>query len=405
MLEKKVLFVATVVKKHINQFHLPYMKWFKEHGYEVHVCARNDFELSEKIDTPYCDKYFNIPFSRSPFSSANFSTEKELKKIIDENQYAIISCHTPVASVVTRIAARKARKRGTKVIYTAHGFHFYKGAPSSSKLYKFAERAMIPFTDAIVTINQEDFEMASKFCRHFSCESFLIHGVGVDIYDIQNTTVNRNALRTHFGIPSDAFVVMTTAELNRNKNYTTALKAFARVQKDNLYYLICGSGDTEQQYKQLAAQLGISNRVIFAGYRFDAKKLLHIADMFLFCSMREGLGLAAIEAMAAGLPLVASDVRGTREYAQNGVNSLLFQPDDVEGFAKGIAILAYNDEICQRFGENAANSVYKFDIKNSVRTMADIYAHYAEFDDIQLSLHTRPEINENTEVEACAKPV
>ncbi len=377
-LSKKVLFVASVVKKHINQFHLTYLKWFKERGYEVHVCARNDFEDGEKCVIPYCDKYFDLPFSRSPLSLSNLTAFFKLKNIIDSGDYELIHCHTPVAAVITRLAAVRFRKKGKKVIYTAHGFHFFKGAPAVSRLYYVVEKFLAPFTDAIITINQEDYEAAEKFCKKCGCKSYLVHGVGVDTIRIRNTKVDRSAVRKNLGIPDDAFVIMTTVEINRNKNIATALRAFEKVKKPNMFYLVCGSGDMKSYCMELAKTLGISDNVIFAGYRYDVFTLLHIADVFLFPSYREGLGIAAIEAMSAGLPVIASDIRGVTEYAVNGKNSLLFRPDDVDGFAGAIATLESNEELRKELGAEAERSVYKFDIRCSVKAMSEIYCEYAD---------------------------
>lgn len=379
---KKVLFIASVVKKHINQFHLTYLKWFKERGYEVHVCARNDFEDGEKCFIPYCDKYYDIPFSRSPFSLSNVAAYIKLKKIIDSGDYELIHCHTPVAAVITRLAAVGFRKRGKKVIYTAHGFHFFKGAPAVSRVYYAVEKLMAPMTDAIITINQEDYEAARRFCRKCGCKSYLVHGVGVDTVRIKNTAVDRAAVRKKLGIPEDAFVIMTTVEINRNKNISTALRAFEKARKPNMYYLVCGSGDMKKSCMELAETLGIGESVIFAGYRYDVFTLLHIADVFLFPSYREGLGIAAIEAMSAGLPIIASDIRGVTEYAVNGQNSLLFRPDDVDGFAGAIAELESNEELRKRLGKEAEKSVYKFDIRCSVKAMSEIYCEYADIPDV-----------------------
>jgi glycosyltransferase involved in cell wall biosynthesis len=126
---KKVLFVATVVKLHIMVFHLPYLEWFKKNGFEVHVAARNDYENKDECKIPFCDRYYDLPFERSPLKNNNFYVQKKLKKLIEINKYDIIHCHTPIAGALTRLVARKSRKNGTNIIYTAHGFHFYKGAP------------------------------------------------------------------------------------------------------------------------------------------------------------------------------------------------------------------------------------------------------------------------------------
>ena len=124
---KKVLFVATVVKTHIMEFHIPYLKMFKEMGWETVVAARNDYENPADCVIPYCDTYYNIPFERNPLKLGNLKAYTDLKKVIDGGGYDIIHCHTPVGAMLTRLAAKQARKNGTKVFYTAHGFHFYKG--------------------------------------------------------------------------------------------------------------------------------------------------------------------------------------------------------------------------------------------------------------------------------------
>lgn len=368
----RVLFTATVVKHHIAQFHLPYLKWFKEQGYEVHVCASNDYENRSDCIIPYCDRYFDMEFSRSPFSLKNISVYFRLKKLINENTYELIHCHTPVAAVLTRLAARKARKNGTKVLYTTHGFHFYKGAPLSSCIYYFAEKVCAAFTDGIITINYEDHAAAEKF----GCPCFLINGIGVDTACIRNISVESDDVRSRVGIPLDAVVVMSASEINKNKNIMTALKAFSMVKRDKLYYLICGEGSLFDKCKAYANKLGIADRVIFAGYRTDIYELLHGADIFLFPSYREGLGLAAIEAMAAGLPLLASDIRGVREYAADKENSLLFDPDDAEGFARGIEMLYDHSELREYYGENAVKAAEGFDISRTIGQMAEIYGSY-----------------------------
>ena len=155
---KKVLFVATVVKTHIMVFHIPYLEWFKKNGYEVHVCAKNDYENKDECIIPYCDKYHDLPFERSPFKANNLKVYKKLKEIINTNNYDIIHCHTPMGGALTRLAAHKARNRGTKVLYTAHGFHFYKGSPLINWLvYYPVERWLARYTDVLITINEEDY--------------------------------------------------------------------------------------------------------------------------------------------------------------------------------------------------------------------------------------------------------
>lgn len=373
-MSKKVLFVASVAKKHILQFHIPYLKWFKEQGYTVHVCAGNDFEKGDTVQIPYCDKYFRIPFYRSPFATKNLTSYKELKKLVKTNHYDIIHCHTPVAAAIARMSLRKERKNGTVMLYTAHGFHFYKGAPKTSKLYYMIEKMLVKHTDGLITINEEDYKAAEKFKGKNKCRVYKIHSIGADFAPVKNPSRTREEMREEFGIPLDAFLVMSNSEINENKNITTSIKAVAA--NENVYLLVCGSGKLLEECKALAKELNAEERIKFAGYRFDAKELLNCADAFIFPSYREGLGMAAIEAMAAGLPLIVSDNRGTREYAVQGENALICKAEDVEGFTKAIELLSKDKDMCIRLGEKGREISEKYELSNAVAEMAEIYGYY-----------------------------
>lgn len=356
------------------------MKWFSEHGYEVHVCAKNDFPVGEECVIPCCDRFFDIPFCRKPFSRDNLSAYNDMRRIISENGYDLIICNTPVAAFITRMAAAAVRFKG-KVIYTCHGFHFYKGAPLSAKVFYIAEKLAAHYTDAIITINDEDLASARALCA--KCDCFKVHGVGVDIKSIMEDKSDRRVLRREFHIPDDAFLLMSVSEINKNKNVSTAVRAFAKASegREDMYYLAVGGGDSLDKCRALASELGVSDKVIFTGYRHDAKALLHMADAFIFPSFREGLGLAAIEAMAAGLPLIASDIRGIGEYAVNGENSFLFAPSDTDGFAGAIKMLAADPELREKMGNAARAAALPFDMTEAFREITDIYGKYAAIEE------------------------
>ena len=318
---KKVLFVATVVKTHIMEFHLPYLKALKEAGWETAVAARNDYENPADCVIPYCDNYYNIEFERSPFKPQNIKAYKELKKLIEENDYDVIHCHTPVGGALARLAARKARKRGTKVFYTAHGFHFCKGAHLKNWLIFYpAEKFLSRFTDVLFTINKEDYSRALKF---HAKETVYVPGVGVDIDKFRNTPVDRTAKRAEIGMPEDCFLILSVGELNKNKNHELIIRALKELDNPDIHYALAGSGELLDYLKNLAASLGVENRVHFLGYRQDTAQLYKTADVLVHPSFREGLPVAVMEALASGLPVIATKIRGSADLTEDGVNGYL----------------------------------------------------------------------------------
>lgn len=210
---RKVLFTATV-DSHILHFHIPYLKMFKERGYEVHVATNSDENI------PYCDKKHKISFERSPFKMNNLRAIKQLKRVIEEEKFDIIHCHTPMGSVVTRLASKHARKAyGTRVIYTAHGFHFYKGAPKLNWLLFYpVEKHLSKYTDDLITINNEDYELALK--KFKAKRTYYVPGVGVDPkkFDFELSQEEKHELRKSLGIKDDDFVMIFPARLDKNKN-------------------------------------------------------------------------------------------------------------------------------------------------------------------------------------------
>ena len=222
---KKVLFTATV-DSHILHFHIPYLKMFKEKGYEVHVATNGTEEI------PYCDVKHVISFERSPLKTNNIKAIRSLKKVIDKEKFDIIHCHTPMGSVVTRFAAKSARKQGTKVIYTAHGFHFFKGASRINWLIFYPiEKYLSKYTDCIITINEEDYSLAKK---QFKCKKIeLVHGVGLDEnkFDIELTEQEKREFKKSIDIQEDDFIIIYVAELTKRKNQGMLIKAVKVLKK------------------------------------------------------------------------------------------------------------------------------------------------------------------------------
>lgn len=374
---KKVLFVATVVQKHINVFHLPYLKWFKENGYETHVCARNDFEIKSECTIPYCDEFHEIKFERSPIDIRNFKAYAELKKIINNNYYDIIHCHTPVGGALARLAGRKARKNNTKIIYTAHGFHFYNSAPIINwVLYYPIELFLSKYTDTLITINKEDYRRAKKSFKYTNIE--YIPGVGIDIQNIKNTKINKEKYRNKLDIPNESFLIISVGELNDNKNHELVIKAIAKLKEPNLTYCLCGEGPLGEKLRVLAEELNVSEQIKFLGFRTDVNEILQASDLFVFPSFREGLSVALMEAMASKLPIVCSKIRGNVDLVIEGKGGYLLSPTDVDGFAKCIKRIIEDTELKSRLGQFNQDKIKEFDKSNVMEKMEQIYRLYLE---------------------------
>ena len=375
MQKKKVLFVATVVKTHMMQFHIPYLKMFQEMGWETAVASKNDYENPADCVIPYCDTYYDIPFARLPWKRSNVQSYKMLKKIIDEGNYDIIHCHTPVGAMIARLAALSARKKGTKVIYTAHGFHFFKGAPLLNWLLFYpAEKLLSPVTDVLITINQEDHARALKKLHAKRIE--YVPGVGIHTEKFRDLIIDRDAKRQSLGYGDEDFLLLTVAEMTPNKNHITILKAMALLKEkeefSKMHYLICGRGEMWSSLEESAKELGIADHVNFLGYRTDASELYKASDLFLFVTLREGLSVALMEAMSSGMPIICAKIRGNTDLVDNGISGI-FTENTPEAVAEHILNLYRNPEHRKALGRAASEKALLFDEKNVLQQVKEIY--------------------------------
>lgn len=365
---KKVLLVASV-QSHICQFHKPLVKMLHENECEVHVAAHDNLNLKPGLKLDFVDKVYEVPFVRNPFKKENIAVYKKIKKIIEEGNYDVIHCNTPIASVLTRMAARKSRKKGTKVVYTAHGFHFYKGSSIKNWIiYYPVELLMSLITDLIITINKEDFKRAKGFR---TAKVAYIPGVGVDTLKFRNA--EKKDIHKEYSIPEDAFVILSVGELFPRKNHRVMLEVMNELKEYPIYYVICGNGILENELRNMCFEYGISSKVIFAGYRRDIPQLMKDCNLFAFPSIREGLGLAGIEAMAAGLPVVSSNMNGILDYMENGKTGYVCSPYNVQEFRESILKL-YNDrQLCEEIKKYNIIKAQEFDVKESVKAIQDAY--------------------------------
>lgn len=345
-------------------------------GYELHYAADFNNRVYE-FDDAYWTKHHitihQIDFVKDIFDfRGNAKAFFALKELIKDLQPELVHCHNPIAAALARAAIGKKYK--TKVIYTAHGFHFYKGAPPVSILYKFAERLLARYTDVLITINGEDYEAALKFRLKKGGRVVMIPGAGVDLdrfkqRPLESFKSSKESLMCDDGI----YRIVSVGELNNNKNHKTAIRAVALLNNDKVRYDIYGVGPLEQELKALIVKLGLKDKVRLCGYCNDVAAMLQNMDCFVFPSLREGLGMAAVEAMASGIPVIALNQRGTRQYMSDGQNGFVCD-NEPSAFAKKIDnMMRLPIEKLAVMSECARTTAEKFGQNHTIEIMRQVY--------------------------------
>ena len=369
----KLLMVATVSQT-LSTFLLSHVRCMQQRGWVVSGVANGILKNQSCVDA--FNSVYDIEWSRSPFDIKNMAKAiKKIKTIVENGQFDIVHVHTPIAAAVTRFALRNMVRAGKiKMVYTAHGFHFYKGAPLLNWLiYYPIEKFLSRYTDVLITINKEDYTIAKN--KMHAKKTEYIPGVGIDIEKIQSTKVERNKKREELGIPQKAFVLISVGELNKNKNHEVVIKALKNIaDKNNIHYIVAGQGPLYRHLLDLANEYGLKDKVHLLGFRTDVIELLETADCFVFPSQREGLGIAALEAMASGLPLITSFVGGIKDYMKDGIaGCCLATPLDVEAMVAAILKMRGDAAFCKRCVSNNVRIVQNFDIKKSLEKMTAVY--------------------------------
>lgn len=391
--EKKaeVLMIASVASM-ISQFNMQNIRLMQELGYKVHVAC--NFQDGNTCDAAQIGRFQNrldamgverhswdCPRKLFPAGKC-FAAYRQLCRLLEEHPFAWLHCHSPIGGALARIAAHRA---GIPVIYTAHGFHFYKGAPLKNwLLYYTAEKLLAHWTDVLITVNREDLRLARRKLQ--AGKVCYIPGVGIDAgwRQIQEKTKSdsrngmREALRTQFcgkyRIPPNAVVLLSVGELSRRKNHRVVIRALAKMERKDVYYVICGQGPLHDELIREAQRCGVINRVVLAGYQSCMEEFYLHADIFVLPSVQEGLPMALMEAMATGLPCVVSDIRGNRELIQ----SMRFSPKRVHQLQEVLELLTQDVPLCMECGQRNQKKICAYDIRIVEKRMRKIYAAMKE---------------------------
>lgn len=376
---KRMLMLATTAAM-IEQFNKNNILILEELGYEVHV-AGNWLEgnpiSEERLEafkiwlSEHHGSWFQIESTRKPTDiKGNGTAYRAVVHLIHQYQYDFIHCHTPIGSVIGRLAAHKTH---TPVIYTAHGFHFFTGAPMKNwLLYYPVERLLSRWTDVLITINNEDYERAKK--KFYMKRLVKIPGVGINLEKYGCVSITREEKRKAMGISEDTIVLLSVGELIERKNHETIIRAMAQLQNQSgirTKYLIAGKGALETEYRKLISELHLEQEVELLGFRTDVSELCAASDIFIFPSFQEGLPVALMEAMASGLPCIVSDIRGNRDLISNGEGGFHVACKDISGWAANIALLEADQELRRRMGETNRERIKKYsseEIENILKT-------------------------------------
>ena len=302
----------------------------------------------------------------------NKAAYNNLCKVIKEGNIEFIHCNTPVGGMVGRLAGKKHKVK--KIVYTAHGFHFYKGAPLFNRtVLKWAEKLMARWTDAIITMNNEDFESAKKFKLKKGGKVYFVHGVGITLSNFDGVLECRDDKRAELGLFEDDIALVSAGDLIPRKDYATAIRAIALSSNPKLHYFICGRGPEKENLEALAKELGVENQIHFLGFRTDVKEIMAAADIFLFTTLQEGMPRSMMEAMAVGLPCIASAIRGNVDLIENGENGYVCAPKDANAFADAIAKLSQSREIREEISKKNLEKIKGYDVSVVEKEILEIY--------------------------------
>lgn len=373
---KKALMIASVASM-IDQFNMPNIKLLQELGYSVEVacnfengstCSKERIDALKRELTSLGVNYYHIDFARHILRLDNhLKAYKQLKKIAKKTGYNLVHCHSPIGGLIGRLVFNKYRKQGTKVIYTAHGFHFYKGAPLKNWIFFYpVEKLCSKKTDILITINREDYKLAKNKMKVKQIE--YVPGIGIDMKKFAGINIDRDNKRESIGVPKDCFLLFSVGELNVNKNHEAVIRALAIRKDKRIHYAIAGKGDKADELVRIARELEIQDNIHLLGFHNDISELYAASDLYVHPSLREGLSVALMEAIASKIPVICSNIRGNVDLVKQ---DNLFDPTDIRCISDKIK--QFEDVSCIVNVEENYEHLKAFDISTVLCKMKAIY--------------------------------
>lgn len=372
----KMLYILNIANK-VNNFSYASMVAAQKMEIEFHIAGNWSYSSKDERkadEIEYGIKIHQIDFIREPYNLKNIKAYTQLLSLVKSERYDMIHSNTPIGGVLGRVVGKQCKIKTN--IYQAHGFHFYKGAPMKNwMLYYPIERWLAHYTDALITINQEDYEVAQKFKLKNGGKVYYVPGVGIDLKQYQSGSIEaaRTKQRAELGLDEKDTICISMGDLIPRKNYSVAISTIGRLQEryPNLHYIICGKGQELDNLKKVARDCGVENKVHFLGFRSDIKELLKVADVFLFTSLQEGLPRSTMEAMASGLPIACSRIRGNTDLIEEEKGGVLFDPENADEIASALDKLLSSDmEAMSRYN---LDKIQEFSLDVATAKMTTVY--------------------------------
>ena len=193
--------------------------------------------------------------------------------------------------------------------------------------------------------------------------------------EIEDINIDVQEKRKELGLPTDRIVILSVGEMTKNKNQELIIRMVAEYKKkgEKICYALCGKGTEEERLRKLVAELGVENEVHFLGYHKDIYEIYKIADIFVFPSLREGMPVALMEAMASGLPVICSDIRGNRDLLENEKGGVLVEGHKLEDYVKALERMIEKKDSWKKMGIYNQKKAELFDRKNVVGIMEKVY--------------------------------
>ena len=365
------LLMVTTVPDTLRGFLLPFAEHFRRRGFRVDAMAAGVSGCPDSVAA--FDRVWEVAWSRNPLDLRNLAVARRVRDVA--TRYDLVHVHTPVASFVTRLALRGRPRTGRpRVIYTAHGFHFYRGGPRLCGLaFRGLEQLAGRWTDYLVVINREDEEAAR---RMLSAERVrYMPGIGVDLdryapAAVSETDVSRVRRELALGAASRLFLMI--AEFIPRKRHRDALAAFARLDRADARLAFAGTGPLVDEMQRRAAELGVADRVHFLGVRRDIPALVRASVAVLLPSQQEGLPRSAMESMSLGVPVVGSRIRGTADLLEGG-GGVLVPVGDVAALTDTLARILDHPEEAREMGRRGRERAASYHLETIIAMHEALY--------------------------------